>query len=540
MGDAKAKLKLEANEQGVWLSASGGDFTQNDVAGLLRNQGVRKYDLKAVEAFIRTKGEKPCRIAPRDPLAERDAEVIVKLSQDNMTAFVLLEPPFFTKPWPTAEGVRRALEARNVSFGIDDAAIQDLVSRRFTDDYVAVARGVPPVEGKNARIELILDPDRPPEIREGEKIDFWSRSALINVHPGEVVAVKRAAVPGRNGSTVVGMTLAAAEVKDADFSFGEGLAPSEDDPLSLVATTEGQLKNQGGKLVVLPELEVRGDVDFSVGSIDFTGAVRISGSVREGFHVIAKGNIDVREMVEGAEVYSESSVTINAGVRGMGKATIRAEGDVNIGFADQATIRSGGTITVKNALLHSRVYAKQSVIVLGGQKSQVAGGRIECGMEFSCQVLGSEMGTRTEVVVGFPPTLMERRRVLLAEVDRCNENLEKIEPNLLFLKKLEASGQMDSQKRGMLMSLMKMKFQLQAAVESMSVEIRDIQHELDVLSESGIVRVRDIGYPGVQIIIRGLTYLVRENCRYTAFVAEEGAVTLKPFDYRPAGKVQKS
>ena len=122
--------------------------------------------------------------------------------------------------------------------------------------------------------------------------------------------------------------------------------------------------------------------------------------------------------------------------------------------------------SVKNALLHSRVYAKQSVIVLGGQKSQVAGGRIECGMEFSCQVLGNKMGTRTEVVVGFPPTLMERRRVLLAEVDRCNENLEKIEPNLLFLKKLEASGQMDSQKRGMLMSLMKMKFQLQAAVES--------------------------------------------------------------------------
>ena len=32
----------------------------------------------------------------------------------------------------------------------------------------------------------------------------------------------------------------------------------------------------------------------------------------------------------------------------------------------------------------------------------------------------------------------------LAEVDRYNENLEKIEPNLLFLKKLETSGQLDS------------------------------------------------------------------------------------------------
>ena len=57
MGDAK--LKLEANDQGVWLSASDRDFTQNDVTDLLRKQGVRKYDLRAAEDFIRNKGEKP-------------------------------------------------------------------------------------------------------------------------------------------------------------------------------------------------------------------------------------------------------------------------------------------------------------------------------------------------------------------------------------------------------------------------------------------------------------------------------------------------
>ena len=530
MGDAN--LKLDANEQGVWLSAAGGDFTQDDVYELLRQQGVRKYDLRALETFLRAKGEKPCKLAPRDPLQEKDAKVVVTLAKDNMTASVLVEPPFFTKPWPTVEEIQEALKQKKVTFGVADDVIRDIIDRRYTDDYTVVARGVPPVSGKNARIELLMDPDKPPEIRADEKIDFWSRSALVNVHPGDEVAVKHSVEPGVDGTTVIGSTLKAPAVKDTDFSFGEGLAKDEDNPLSLVAIIDGQLKKQNGKLVVLPEMEIPGDVDFSVGSIDFTGAVRIKGSVREGFHVIAQGNIDIQEMVEGADVYSESTININAGVRGMGKGTIKADGDINIGFADQATIRSGGTITVKNAILHSRIYAQKSIIVLGGQKSQVAGGRIECGLEFSCQVLGSEMGTRTEVVVGLPPEQLERRRILQAEVAKCTENLSKIDPNLVYLKKLEAAGQLDDQKRSMLMSLTKMKFQLQAAQESMNMEIKDIEFHLDSVRDRGIVRVKETCFPGVQITIRGLTYLVRENCKFTSFVVEDGAVALKPFDYK--------
>ncbi|MBQ9566342.1 MAG: DUF342 domain-containing protein [Synergistaceae bacterium] len=534
-----AMLKLEANGEGVWLSAPEGEFSPNDVTQdniyeLLKSHGVRKYDLKAIEAFLRTRTGEPCKIAFRNPEYEKAAKVSVSLSKDNMTASVLIEAPFFTKPWPTEEQVLKALKEKSVIFGINREAIRDLIESHRCEEYVEVATGQPPVEGKDAYIELYIDPNKPFVVREDEKIDYWSRSTLVTVHPGQEVAIKHPLEVGKNGVSVVGTSVKAPAVKNVEFSFGDGLAKSKDNPLLLVATADGQLKSHRGRLVVLPELDVPGDVDFGIGSIDFTGAVRIRGSVRAGFHVAAQGNIDVHGMVEGADVDSQDSITIHGGVRAIGKGTVRASGDVSVNFADQATIRSGGNIIVKNAILHSNLYAQKSVIVLGsGKKSQIAGGRIEAGLEVSCHVLGSEMGTRTEVVVGLPPEQIEKHRILQTEIKRCEENLERVEPNLALLKKLEAAGQLDDQKRTMMMNLTKMKFQLQAALESMKVEFKDLEYQLGSIRDRGIVRVKEICYSGVLISIRGIFYHVQEPCKFTSFIVDEPtrSVVLRPFDY---------
>jgi uncharacterized protein (DUF342 family) len=46
----------------------------------------------------------------------------------------------------------------------------------------------------------------------------------------------------------------------------------------------------------------------------------------------------------------------------------------------------------------------------------------------------------------------------------------------------------------------------------------------------GCVRVKNICYPGVTIIIRGLRYIVRERLRFTKFVYEDGEIKLKSFE----------
>jgi uncharacterized protein (DUF342 family) len=273
-------------------------------------------------------------------------------------------------------------------------------------------------------------------------------------------------------------------------------------------------------------------VDFGVGNIDFTGSVKILGAVREGFQVLASGNIDIKEMVEGARVESSGDIVITGGIRGMNKGRIIAAGNITTGFADQAYIRSGGEIRIKNSVLHSDVAASDSVVVTGGQKSQIAGGKIQAGVAVTCNILGSEMGTKTEVVVGLPPEQAERRKELQALIAKHKENIDKLEANLGFLKKQEQAGVMDESKRTLMVTATKSKFQLQSALKTMQDELQDLESRLALTKSKGIVRVKDICYPGVTVTIRGFAYAVREPFKYAAFVFDEseGEVRIRSFD----------
>ena len=533
----KDKFSLEARPDGIYLSCYTKDFKENDLYAFLKEWGIVRYDFKAVRKFV--KDGETCKICLRSESLEKNARIKITLDAQKMNAYVEIEPPFFTKPWPTLDEVKRSLDAHGVKVGISDDAIQSLLARKLANEAVVVATGIPPIEGKDAVIELIKDPDKPFDVRDDEKIDFWSRSTIVTVHPGQEIAVKHPLVNGKNGVDVTGGVAKAQSVRNAEFSFGEGLKRDETNPLVLVATAEGQLKNERGRLVVLPELDIHRDIDFAIGSIDFTGAVKITGAVRDGFHVAAQGNITINGPVEGADIDSQGVIVIQGGVRGMGRGTVRANGDISLSFGDQATIRSGGSILVKNAILHSHLYAQTAVIALNsGKHSQIAGGRIEAGLEVACHILGSEMGTKTEVVVGLPPEQLEKRKIFTTEIKRCDENLERIEPNMKILKNLEAAGKLDDKKRAMMMDLTKMKFQLQAARAGMQKELDALEEQIALVKDKGIVRVKDICYPGAVITVRGLTYIVHEVCKYTAFIAndEKRAIDLVPYDYM-AGKI---
>ncbi len=524
-------FSLEARPDGIYLSCFSKDFKENDVYAYLKEYGIVRYDFKAIRKFI--KDGETCKVCVRNPAFEKEYKILVTLSSDKMTASVAIDPPFFANPWPTVEAVLASLAANHVKIGIDQTAIESLIARKLGNQPVAVAYGVPPVEGKDAYIELLKDPDKPFDVRDDEKIDFWSRSTIVTVHPGQEIAIKHPLQTGKNGVDVTGGVVKYKPVRNVEFSFGEGLKRDEMNPLMLMATAEGQLKNDKGRLVVLPELDIHQDIDFAIGSIDFTGSVKIHGAVRDGFHVVAQGNIEINGTVEGADIDSQGVVIIHGGIRGTNKGTIRANGDISLSFCDQATIRSGGSILAKNAILHSRLYAQRAVVALGSKHSQIAGGRIEAGLEVSCNILGSEMGTKTEVIVGLPPEQLGKRKIFATEIKRLEDNLERIEPNLALLKKMETAGQLDDNKRAMMMNLTKMKFQIQAALEGMKKELEELDEELALVKDKGIVRVKDMCYGGVVISVRGLKYIVNEPCKYTSFIAddEKKAIVLQPFDY---------
>ena len=72
----------------------------------------------------------------------------------------------------------------------------------------------------------------------------------------------------------------------------------------------------------------------------------------------------------------------------------------------------------------------------------------------------------------------------------------------------------------------------------MQKELDALEEQIALVKDKGIVRVKDICYPGAVITVRGLTYIVHEVCKYTAFIAndEKRAIDLVPYDYM-AGKI---
>ena len=530
-------LKIDANSEGIWLESITKDYSENDVYALLKQKGVVRYDFKAIRKFLLD--GKRCKVCLRNPQLEKDAKIIVSVPDDKMSAYVEIEPPFFAKPWPTAEMIMKAIVERGIVYGIDKDAINSLVTGKIANEPVIVANGMQPVQGKDGYIELMIDPDKPIEVNDEERVDFWSRSSIVIVHPGDEIARRHAAVQGQNGYNVFGKPVKPDSVKNVDFEFGDGLERSKNDPSLLIATVDGQLKNSYGTLEILPELDVKHDVDFDIGSIDFTGSVNIHGSVRENFKVNAHGTIDIHGTVEGAEVSGDSNIIIHAGIRGTGKALIRALGDVSVNFCDQATIKSGGNVIVKTSILHSKITARKAIIALGrSDDAQVIGGRLEAGLEVSCRVLGNELGTRTEVVAGLTPEQMddnnlERRRVLKADLETLAVELEKIDANLNYLKSLQASGELDDEKRATLLKLTQSRFQTQINFDNRQSQLDEVEKQLSIFHGKGIVRVKEKCYPGVVVTVRGFVYKVNSLISFVAFVADEESrsIVIKPFNY---------
>ena len=82
---------------------------------------------------------------------------------------------------------------------------------------------------------------------------------------------------------------------------GRNIVYSEDRD-RLLAACEGNLTFRSGRFHVENVFTVSGNVDNSVGNINFTGSVVIHGDVLEGYSVKAKGDITVMGIVEGARL----------------------------------------------------------------------------------------------------------------------------------------------------------------------------------------------------------------------------------------------
>ncbi|HHY70626.1 MAG TPA: DUF342 domain-containing protein, partial [Thermoanaerobacterales bacterium] len=185
-----------------------------------------------------------------------------------------------------------ALRSHGISVGIDTAAIAALAANP-EGPPVVVARGVPPILGQDAIIELKFksEPSSQVPVNNEHKIDWRELTHVPTVKIGDELAIKHFAEIGKPGLTVYGQPIVPVVPKDVELKAGEGCQIVDD--TKIIATRNGRPSIIRGKVTVLPVLVQEKGVTFSTGNIKFDGDVIIQGNVDDNMEVQAGGNINV-------------------------------------------------------------------------------------------------------------------------------------------------------------------------------------------------------------------------------------------------------
>ncbi|MCJ8010629.1 FapA family protein [Paenibacillus sp. KQZ6P-2] len=425
------------------------------------------------------------------------------------------------------------LRSHQIQYGIE----RDIVSRiaSHPEEYMfgrtPIAMGEQPVSGKDGYIEYALKlleerEQKPLETSDG-KVDYKELLSLNNVIKGQLIAKKIPPQPGKPGTAVTGGLIPFKPGKEAYFKVGKNVV-LDPEQIAMYAAIDGLIATTDkGKINVFPVYEVNGDVDYSVGNIDFVGTVVIRGNVLTGFRVKAAGDIRVVGGVEGAELDAGGSIEITSGIIGYNKGCVKAGINVKSSFIQDGNVIARQDVIVSQSIMHSNIRAGKNVIC-NGTKGLIVGGSIQAGEKVTARTVGNSMSTMTSIEVGVQPELRNELTELRVRIKQLVEALDKTDKALHLLNQLASSGQLSPDKVALRVKLNVTKKSTEREQTEAKERILEIEKTLE---ETVIARVDIIKmiYGGSKIVIGRYTRFIKDPAERVSFYFHEGDISMVPY-----------
>ncbi len=228
----------------------------------------------------------------------KDGELDIKTDKNWMAAHLTLQPAYGGREI-TLEDIKKKIEQLGIVFGIHFGTIQSILSEKSYGIQILFAKGKEPLHGKDARIEydFPLEFKISPKELENDKVDFKELQMIFAVNKEDVLARKIPPTPGEAGCTIGGKQLPAKPGKDLSLTAGRNAIVSNDG-LSITSAIDGQPILKGKAVFVEPVLLIQGNVDYSIGNVNFKGSVKVLGHVLTGFSIKATEDIEINGVVE--------------------------------------------------------------------------------------------------------------------------------------------------------------------------------------------------------------------------------------------------
>jgi uncharacterized protein len=329
----------------------------------------------------------------------------------------------------TMEEVDNLLENAGINYElVDKTKVETFLKTMSTENNeLVVAKGENSTPGKDAVIKYFFNSDylKACRINEDGTIDYKDRGVVPHVKAGDLIAEKLPAQEGKDGFDVYGRTIPFIVPEDKNITFESGVELSKDG-LKAFANVDGQPNmTVTGKLSVFDEFNVKGDVDYRTGNIEFNGNINVDGVVKDGFSVRG-GNLTVKE-IQKAEIYLKGNLTVNGGIFG---ATIQTEGQVIAKYVKDANIKSYGDVVVDKEVLNSKIRTSGKCVL---ERGRIISSLVTAKEGIEAKEIGTDVSSPCTIKVGQDEHV---RKVIQGFDYKINQRKEELEEEQAHYEKL--------------------------------------------------------------------------------------------------------
>jgi uncharacterized protein (DUF342 family) len=524
-------FNINTKDDGIYVEAfaakgQGRNIQLQQIESELEKKGINNYNLDMLKIEMgKEYTQIEVKVAERTNLSGKEVKYKIDVSDDKMDVkivFYPLEDDTYVDP----KEIMYNLRQKDIVHGIDENLIKELASSHEYNIPFSIVKGTSPIDGVPGRIEygFRTNKDLTPEIDEDGNVNYHKLNIIANVKKGDLLARLIPATEGEEGKNIYGNVISPRKAKPIRLRYGKNVAIN-DNRTELYADEDGLVRLFEGKVIVNNVFDVPNNVGISTGDIEFEGSVIVHGNVITGFTVIAKGDIEVNGVVEGARLKAGGDIILHKGIQGMNKSKIEAGGNIKAKYIENGNVISGGSIH-SEAILHSRVSAKGEITV-EGKKGMISGGTVRSGVGVSTKTLGSHMGTVTELEVGIDPLMLEEYNNLRRELPKLSDESKKLDQVVTLLnKRKELVGELDDEKQEMYLSAIRNKVFISNKLNVAQKRIDELQEEVNN-KNSGYVNVAGIVYPGVKVSIGNYSHYVRDELKFISFYKKGADIKMK-------------
>jgi uncharacterized protein len=534
--DPNGKVRVIIRKSGAFMRVSkpqpGGEkVTMDQAMSELAQKNLKGIDKVLIKSIVDEATDEEVKIGEWKANPEWDQKANIELEADEMKASIILSKPILSGRILEEEEIIQKLKEKNIVYGIKEDKIKNIFDREAWEKSIVIAEGKEVENGKDAYIDFRFKTDHADmvlaEDEESGRVDFKEHSSIQNVVQGQIIAVKVPATQGQPGRTVTNKVVEATDGEDCEMIPGDNTTLSEDG-LQIIAQTNGQAILERGVVKVEPVLTVD-KVDLDTGNITFLGTVVVKGDVLDGFSVKASADIEVRGNVGKSELEAEHDIIIKQGINGKNEAVVKAANNIYSKFIESAQVIAENDVIVRENVMHSMVDAGARIIC-NGKKAFIIGGRARACQAIYTKNLGSDAYTPTKVEAGVDPKSLEKLKELEEELSNNESLLHEVILKLKALdKNKEEHGELSEKHEKLYKRSKKLKSELEIAIEELEADIEDLQNYLNNLDTQGIISVRNMVYPGVDLTIKDANLRVKNEFKSVTFVNEGGYIKPMPF-----------